>query len=305
MIERLFKKAEKVLLIGIGGGGDILGCLPTARYLDFLGVENIIGGLTWERKKVDPKPGPRAMDEIRNIKLLSRTVGLANSKTRVGDMRFTESIVAEHLGVETILVDINEGVRGTCEGLHEAVKKLGVDLIVGIDVGGDCLAKGNEEGIRSPLADSTMLCVLKRMKIATVLGVIGYGSDGELTLEELHRNISEIAGMQGLLGARGIGRGEAEELQEILPKVYSEASYMVLEAAKGGYGEREIREGRRKLQLTPIATITFYFDPKVVYRFSNLAKIVDNSTSIWEADRALRKAGVTTELYFELGMNTD
>jgi len=304
MLEEVFGASKKALLIGIGGGGDILGCIPTANYLKHLGVESILGGLTWERKLVDPTPGPREMSEIQNIELLSETVGLASPSTRAGKVRFIESIVAEELGIKTVLVDINKGVSGTYKGLKEAVEKLDVDLVIGIDVGADSLARGDEQGIRSPLADSTMLCVLKRLKenVPTFMGVIGYGCDGELTLGELNRNVADIARQGGLIGARGLSNEDITILEKILPKTESEASALVLESAKGGYGARTIREGRRHLQLTPMAMITLYFDPKVVYDISSPARLINETNSLREADVILREAGYMTELYFEEGL---
>lgn len=301
MLDDVFKNSKKALVIGMGGGGDVLGCVPTANYLNFLGVESILGGLTWERKVVDPKPGPRKMGEIQNIKLLSDTVGLATASTRAGQVRFTESIVAEALGEETLLVDINRGVVGAYNELAKAIKKLGVDLVVGIDVGGDSLARGDEDGIRSPLADATMLCVLRKLEESTptLHGVIGMGCDGELTLDELYMNIAAVAKRGGFLGARGMSDADKKVLARILPKTKSEASAMVLEAANGGYGERTIRQEKRKFILTPMATLTLYFDPAVVYEISRPAKLIDKTKNLRDADKILRKAGHITELYIE------
>lgn len=300
MIEKLFKSARRALVIGIGGGGDIIGCIPTAKFLNFLGVETILGGLSWERKVVDPKVGPRRIDEMVSVKPISKIAALANARTRTTyGTTFAESIVAEYYDSETVIVDINGGVKKTLRGLNEAIKKLGIDTVVGIDVGGDSLARGDEKGIRSPLADSIMLCVLRSLKVRTVHGMIGYGCDGELTLDELHRNVAEIAAKGGLLGAKGMGSEEAREVQELVGRTYTEASRMVAEAAKGGWGERTIRAGSRKLFLTPLATVTFYFEPRVVYEFSELPKMVEKAASLREADALLRGAGYKTELYFE------
>ncbi len=47
---------------------------------------------------------------------------------------------------------------------------------------------GREPGLRSPLADSIMLAAwaeLERRGWRTIWGVFGYGSDGELTVDEI------------------------------------------------------------------------------------------------------------------------
>ena len=55
-------------------------------------------------------------------------------------MRFTETEMAALYGWEVVHIDINEGVAGAIAGLEAAIATLGIDLIVGIDVGGDSLA---------------------------------------------------------------------------------------------------------------------------------------------------------------------
>ena len=54
---------------------------------------------------------------------------------------------------------------------------------------------------------------------------------------------------------------------------------------------------------TPIASLTFYLDPKVVYEtVSGLARAVVSSKSLDEANAALNAMGITTELDLENGV---
>ena len=57
--EKLLTKSKKAMLIGIGGGGDIVGTLPTAGLLELFDIEYVLAGLPWERSVIDPVPGPR------------------------------------------------------------------------------------------------------------------------------------------------------------------------------------------------------------------------------------------------------
>ena len=118
-------------------------------------------------------------------------------------MHFAESKMAALYGKETLLVDINGGVRGVVEGIEAALERLEADLLVGIDVGGDSLAQGGEKGLGSPLADSMMLAAYAQLEERgrkVLWGVFGYGSDGELTGEELEKALSIVAKGGGLLG---------------------------------------------------------------------------------------------------------
>ena len=300
-IEALAKRARFALVMGIGGGGDVVGAIPTSRYLRLLGVKTILGGLTWERYVVDPEPGPRKMDEIENITLISPTVGLANplTKTKKG-IRFTESIVAEALGEETILVDLNQGVQGVISGLNEAISKLGIDLFVGVDVGGDVLAEGTESGLHSMLADSVMLASMVNLNVPAVLGVLGYGSDGELNHERLNEIVARIAKYGGYLGARGLTPEDVKVLEQIIGKTKTEATALAVDAAKGRIGEVQIRGGYRKVYLTPMSSITLFFDPKVVFNFiSKVAKELVYTRSLDEVQAILDRLNVPSELNFE------
>jgi hypothetical protein len=266
-----------------------------------LGLETLVGGLTWERYVNDPEPGPRRMNEIEDIRLLSTTVGLANSRTQTkGGVRFTESAVAEVLGEEVLLLDLNQGVQGIISGLNEAMEKLGVDLFVGVDVGGDVLANGTEEKLKSMLADSMILAAMVNLNVPTVLGVLGCGADGELTFDQFNRQVSKVAGYGGFLGARGLTPDDLAVLDKIIPKTKTESSALAIEAARGRAGEIEIRGGFRKILLTPASAVTFYFDPQVVFeKISKVCKRLVPTRSLDEAQRVLEEEGVPSELTFE------
>lgn len=299
--ESLAKNSRYAMVVGIGGGGDIVGAIPTSRYLRWLGIPTILGGLTWERYVNDPEPGPRKMDEIIDIELLSPTVGLANEKTRTTrGIRFTESVVAEVIREKTVLIDLNRGVKGVIDGLNEAIRKLGIDLFVGIDVGGDVLGEGYEKGLHSMLADSMMLSAMANLEVPTVLGVLGCCMDGELTFDEFTRQLAKIAAHGGLLGARCLTPEDIEILEKVIPKTKTEASLLAVKAAKGITGEVEIRGGRCKVQVTPISALTFYLDTEIVFEHINkVAKALVPTTSLDEANEILKRANLPSELEFE------
>src|SRR5436305_10526847 len=101
--------AQGPLLIGIGGGGDVVGALAVAEHCRlYHGADPIVGGVSWERQPIDPTPGPRSADEIEGASPIAPGVLAASAETKVkgADIRFAESRVAELLGVQTVLVDV-------------------------------------------------------------------------------------------------------------------------------------------------------------------------------------------------------
>ena len=58
--ELLLRGSRRPLVIGMGGGGDIVGALATAEAARLYDrADPVLGGLTWERRPIDPVPGPR------------------------------------------------------------------------------------------------------------------------------------------------------------------------------------------------------------------------------------------------------
>lgn len=304
-LEALFDK-DRALVFGVGGCGDIVSTIPTARLLESHGVEVIYGGVAWERVVVDPQPGPRHFDEIENIDRLNDTVALATEETRTLDgIEFAETNVARHYEEEVVLIDIDSGARGVADGLDNACDQLDIDLVVETDAGGDVLAAGDEPGIKSPLTDAIMLAALSSVETDACLGMYGYGSDGELTLDEITEGIARAAQQDGLLGAWGLTPKIVDELETLVELVTTEASRLPLEVARGKLGEAVIRDGARSVELTPASTVTFYLNPEAVAATSDLDNCVRETTSFDAAQQALTDAGYDTELDLERKLASD
>lgn len=300
-IQRLCSDGSRALVFGIGGGGDVVGALLTARYLKSFGVDVVLEGLSWERYANDPEPGPRKIAEIKNAKVVSKTTAMANPDTYTSKgVRFAESSVAEFLDEETLILDLNQGVKGAIGGLNETIEKLNLDFVIGIDVGGDVLARGDEKDLHSMLADSMVLAVLPNLEVPAILGVLGFGVDGELNPEELLENSSKIASEGGFLGARGLTPDDLEVLDKVLKKVKTESSALAAKSAKGQTGEIEIRGGYRKVKLSLLSAITFFFEPETVTKVINkVAKELVDTRSLDEAQNVLDRKGLPSELTFE------
>ncbi len=303
-LEGILSSSTHALVIGVGGGGDVVGALAAARFVEFCGLNFTLGGLSWERFVYDPVPGPRSLDEIENLKLIHPRVGLANANTKTSyDVYFAESKMAEIYRREVLLVDINGGVKGVVEGLETTLGRLDADLLIGIDVGGDSLANGGEKGLRSPLADSVMLAAyteLEKRGVRTLWGVFGYGSDGELTTDEVEEALSVVAKAGGLLGAWSLTPQVVAEMGQVIQRVNTEASAIPVECALGAWGEKKIRYDERTVKLTPLAALTFFLSPTAVFNtVSRPARSLVKSTSLEEANEALHAMGLKTELDLE------
>jgi hypothetical protein len=304
--ELLLRGCRRPLVIGMGGGGDIVGALATAELARLYDrADPVLGGLTWERRPFDPVPGPRAAAEIVNAEELAPGILLAGPDTRLRDrdVVFAESRMAEFLAEPTVLVDINDGPAVVADGLAQAITRLKSDLLVLVDVGGDVLARGDEPGLRSPLCDAVMLAAGGRLSTSgqpVLLGLFGTGCDAELTPDEVLARLATVAAAGGLCGARGLTGPVADRMEAAMQLVSTEASAQAVRAFRGASGLTTIRGGTRTLELTSVATLTFYLDVDITIKAAGrLAEAVAGVGSLEDANDALNELGVGTELDYE------
>jgi len=305
--ESLLAGARRPLVVGVGGGGDVVGALTVAEPLARLhGARPVVGGTTWERLVVDPHAGPRGLDEVAGIEEdLGPDAALAGPATRVfqSGVRFAEARVAELTREPTLLLDPTGGPDAVAQGLGTALERLEGDAVVLVDVGGDALAHGHEAGLSSPLCDAVLLAGGAELaeRGATVLGAIfGPGCDGELEPEEVLERLAEIAAAGGLAGARLLAAPTAEVLERAVGHVPTEASAQPLRCLRGETGVTKIRGGRRQVTLSPLGALTFFFDvPVALASAARLARAVRGAASLEAANDVLHALGVRTELDLE------
>lgn len=301
----LVRAARRVLVIGIGGGGDVVGALAVAEAARALGTEAVLGGLTWERRPVDPLPGPRRIAELTDpVEILHPTVAIAGPRTcGPGGFLFAESRMAAFLGADTLLVDPNPGPAIVADGLAVTGDLLGCDLIVLLDVGGDVLAHGHERGLASPLADAVMLATAPALRArgVTVIGaVFGAGCDGELLPAEVAARHDEVAAAGGDLGDLPLTAEILDDLERSIETVFTEASAMAVRCARGATGKTSIRGGRRTVVLTADGGRIRCFDPVVaVGSAARLAAAVTGARDLEDAHALLTARGIRTELAYE------
>jgi hypothetical protein len=304
--EVVLRSARRPLVIGMGGGGDVVGALATAEFARLYdGADPLLGGVSWERRPIDPAPGPRTAEEIEHAEPLAPGVLVAGAETHVrgSEVVFAESHMARFLGQQTVLVDVSVGARAIAAGLAVAAERFGCDLLVFIDVGGDVLAHGDEPGLRSPLSDAIMLAAAARLHAAgrrVLIGIFGIGCDAELTPREVLGRLGAVAAAGGLAGSRGLTAPVASRLEEAIRLVPTEASAQAVRAFRGAFGTAAIRGGTRTLEVSALAAMTVYLDVEAtVEAAGRLAKAVDGAEDLDQANDALHAIGVRTELDLE------
>lgn len=137
------------------------------------------------------------------------------------------------------------------------------------------------------------------------LSVIGLGADGELKPDYLLQRISKIASLNGLIEILGFDESSASVIERVLEVTVTEASALPLKAFRGLYGEVPIRNGKRRVFVSPLTSVMFSFKPIVVASISKLYEAVRDSSSLEEANEALHRLGLITELDRERGLKDE
>ena len=300
---------RRALVVGIGGGGDAVSAIVAKRYLERTGYEVVLGAVVWERYVVDPYPGPICSDDLVNFRPVSRSLYWVNKDTEaVRGPNMVKVVpqlarISRALGTKGLGICLRYAPGGLSEEIMDFLESQGIDLFVGVDAGGDVLAKGCEEGLASPLIDFVMLSVMERLErkgVNVQLGVIGLGSDGELDPNYLLRRIAEIASIGGLLDIKGYDVETYSLVSKVLEHVETEASRLPWLAFRGLYGNVEIRNGLRKVNVTPITSTMFFLKPSAVAKTSPLFEAVKDTETLEEARRRMNSVGIFTEYDLEI-----
>lgn len=295
-------------MIGIGGGGDVIGALAVGRRCEQLGTPFALGGVAWERFARDPRPGPRPLDQIRGGQPVGGQALLADPETATVDgVLFSEAYACAHLrengaGEEvTVLIDVTGGAPGAAAGIAAAAGRLGCDLVILVDIGGDAIATGAEPGLQSPLCDSILLgAALREDRGFESVGVVlGAGCDGELEPVEVLERVAALARAGAWTGTWSVTAEVADEIETAARGSGTEASMQVVRCARGGLGPSPIRGGRRTVPLGPVGALAFCFDPVVGAAALPMAEAVKEADTLEGARAALEALGIHTELDYE------
>ncbi len=285
----------KFFTIGAGGGGDVLSAYFVGLILKKeFNSDFVCGGAIWERYRFDKKPGPRSIDEILNARRINDCLAWMKNALLPNGFKPAVAEIAEIAG-DAIGVDITKPNK-IAKSIKDFCYSNGLQP-VGVDAGGDILARGKEK-VFSPLCDSIMLCALAEMKAP--IAITGFGSDGELSRDEIEKYLSELAELDALIGVRLVEKNLAEDVLKKAEKVKSHASKIPLLAATGYYGEYESWDF--KINVSILNALIFFLKSEVLFELNEMAKAVKGCKSIDEANEALHALGIKTELDLEREM---
>jgi len=124
---------SRALVIGIGGGGDVAGTVL---------VENRFrrkwsGSLLWDSFNKTRRALPWGLEDVSGIRRVSCSVGIVDENCHVRRIKLNAMRFSKCMRERVVVFDLSLGEEGIREGLLRFMRNYGVDVIVGVDVGGD------------------------------------------------------------------------------------------------------------------------------------------------------------------------
>ncbi|WP_181409812.1 DUF1152 domain-containing protein [Martelella alba] len=311
-------KAKHALIIGVGGGGDVIQSIPVGNYLKLLGVEKItVGGVgsSWWMPEGDPiSADPTAMTYgpvVYDVGALKPSrewvpgiVGVGIETTYGQSCKPAEAVLADLLPGEPFVAGLTKGATGLRDALAALIEKEGIDLIVGVDIGSDSFHDGKEVvPAQTSLIDFIVLAALTQLEIPVVYGLAGYGSDGEMRLEELDERVSRVMAAGGYLGAIGLSHRDVAEMLSACELYPDPIEHYAALAARGEFGYRRVQTHTpwgSAVKITPLAATILFFDPKVMVEVAcHGVKALADTTSLDEAEEIFAASGEIPETRLE------
>lgn len=283
------------LIVGCGGGGDIVQTLPVLRYLRRLGVERFVLGEIavkwWDR------PGHVPLGcEVTPLEWYAPTRRIGKHVTTVlPETRLTagigaraplfEAAVRRVSGVETVAFSIEGGERGFTAACQDVMAAHDLDLFVTVDIGADALFSGEETTVQSPLADA--VSVATAVELDGIYALTGYGCDAELPMAHLQRNTARVMAAGGYLGAHGLTPADVAQLSEVLADFPDEeVENWPRDAARGRLGQH-FSKTWWSMEVTPLAAVTLFFDPRAVASVNPIPPLLTGTETLREAEEVI------------------
>jgi hypothetical protein len=280
------------LYVAAGGGGDALAAAIVHRALGHR-APALIATYAWDRLAIDPLPGPRGLADFTGLQRLGPAVYAIRWSTRPRPPSGSSlPRLAGHLADTLVLLDPADGAVGLSEQLAEMVTLAETETVAVLDVGGDAVARGDEDELRSPVADALALAAVDRLALPATVLVAGPGLDGELR----EREVLAVTGREPLLVLRP---PDVAPFRTVLTWHPSEATALLVAAARGLRGRVEIRDAGLGVRLTAASAGVYALPLAEVMEINRLASAVRTSTSLDEAEKIVRENDARSEIDYE------
>lgn len=201
---------KKPLVIGMGGGNDIVSASLILSYLKEQGVKADLAGLSspgaWHNyNDKGEKPVNIVTENMHRFRPSKNPVNISYI-----DPKLPKLLKQNNLEANVYNVSLRYGTENLIKGLNELIDKENYDGVIAVDIGGDVLARGREHStILSPLMDFSILYVINQLKIPSTLLEFGLQTDGELRPDSCNYILEDLEKNNAILSTFEINKNDA------------------------------------------------------------------------------------------------
>lgn len=204
-------KYKNALIVGTGGGNDIVSATLIADYLSNNGINCDVAGIL----------SPGAVHEFNGkfeepVNQLKGDVRRYISSKNRREISFLDTMLpqlSKKLGYKiNRFYDFSTrfGTNVLEKEIYRLIKQNGYDLFLEVDVGGDIIGRKKDKTLLSPLMDFTSLYLLDKVPIDSYLIEFGLGTDGELRKDGIFEILDEFRSEKVLLSEHEIDNSHNE-----------------------------------------------------------------------------------------------
>jgi len=289
------KATSEALFVAAGGGGDALAAEMVASAL---GIKpRAIATFAWERKLFDPVPGPRSAEDFEGLRSVGDHNWQVRNETRLIAGKSFLPDLARALSSPIFLLDPVRGADGLSRQLTELKRITRTRRVFIVDVGGDVLAEGDEQGLASPLADALALAAVRGLDGSAVL-TLGLGLDGELAGAEWRR-VCRRGEKAGWAKHTRLPESVAKRYRRHLRWHPTEATGLACLAALGYRGIAEVRGRGSRVKLDASSALIHTFDYDRVLERNRIAQEMSHTSSLRAAEATVRLFHLQSEIDIE------
>ena len=304
--------ANRILILGNGGGGDVIMGVPILNLLRTLGKDDVtMGGVNcaWvdddtgapQEESSNPDPatfvlGPTLypLADLTDSVLLRPHLATVSASSRLYGHLTGEQVVAQLHDVPAVIIDLADGVGAAAADLDAWVLEQGIDLVIASDCGSDSFYTGAEvTPAHTSLVDMMTMGVLSRLSVTTVFCLGGYGVDGELLLEELDHNVAAAMKAGAFIGGWGLTQQDVLDIEAACDVYADPVQVFVPRAARGEIGWVKLKTvgpWGLPMRVTPMAAFSLFFDlPALVASVATTVPKIAAAGSLAEAEEVFER----------------
>ncbi len=285
-------QARSVLLLGAGGGYDVLGAVPLFARLHDEGRRVHLGGVSFTNLPELPACVPHPS----HLGLFAVTRAAAVESAYCPEAWLSAWLEQTYAYRQPVWGIRKSGVRPLRAIYAQLVEELAVDAAVLVDGGVDLLLRGDESSIGTPAEDLCSLAALESLPVATrLVACIGFGTELREGVRhaQVLRRISELSRLGGYLGTAALLRATAEG------RAYATAVRFVLEhqrQQKGSHVQEVVlaaMEGRfgpegTDTWISPLSSLVWFFDLDTVARSHLFLRHLHDTETIFDVTATIR-----------------